>query len=91
MDIPDSGLACNYCWHLIKPGEKYASFRIPGQKDSGSPLEYEHYHDRLRSDCYDKKRKELEAETEMIHSLLMGKAGSGTQEAIGFDALYSQP
>ncbi|OFW25505.1 MAG: hypothetical protein A3H27_10660 [Acidobacteria bacterium RIFCSPLOWO2_02_FULL_59_13] len=54
MNIPDIGFACNYCWHLIKPGERYASFRIPGQKDSGSPMEYEHYHNRLRNDCYGK-------------------------------------
>ncbi|MBI4463528.1 MAG: hypothetical protein HY647_02385 [Acidobacteria bacterium] len=89
MNIADMGLACNYCWHLIKPGEKYTSFRIPGQKDSDAPLEYEHYHNRLRSDCYDKKRKELEKE--IVLSLPMESAGSGTQQSIGFDSRRGQP
>ena len=91
MNVPDGGLACNYCWHLIKPGEKYTSFRIPGQKDSDVPLEYEHYHNRLRSDCYEQRRKKLAVETESIYSLPKESAGSGAAEAIDFDSRRSDP
>ena len=91
MNIADVGLTCNYCWHLVKPGDRYVSFRIPGQKDSGSPMEYEHYHNRLRNDCYGKKRKELASEAEMIHSLPLEKVVSGVPEEIGLESRRGQP